>query len=97
MESQQSHNQLHVTFLPYPTPGHMIPMIDTARLFAKHGVNVTIIATHANASTFQKSIDSDFNSGHSIKTQLIQFPSAQVGLPDGVENIKDGTSLEMLW
>ncbi|AES79088.1 soyasapogenol B glucuronide galactosyltransferase [Medicago truncatula] len=96
MESQQSHNQLHVTFLPYPTPGHMIPMIDTARLFAKHGVNVTIIATHANASTFQKSIDSDFNSGYSIKTQLIPFPSAQVGLPDGVENIKDGTSLEML-
>ncbi|XP_045796201.1 soyasapogenol B glucuronide galactosyltransferase-like [Trifolium pratense] len=92
MESQQ----LHVIFVPFPTPGHMIPMIDTARLFAKHGVNVTIIATHANASTFQKSIDTDFNSGYSIKTQLIQFPSAQVGLPDGVENVKDGTSREIL-
>jgi hypothetical protein len=77
----------------------MIPMIDTARLFAKHGVTVSIITTHANASTFQKSIDSDFNSGYSIKTQLIQFPSSQVGLPDGVENVKDVndiTSLEML-
>ena len=73
----------------------MIPMIDTARLFAMHGVNVTIITTHANASTFQKTIDSDFNSGYSIKTQLIQFPSAQVGFHDGVENIKDGSSLEM--
>jgi hypothetical protein len=31
-------------------------MIDTARLFAKHGVDVTIITTHANASTFQKSL-----------------------------------------
>ncbi|GAU17167.1 hypothetical protein TSUD_177970 [Trifolium subterraneum] len=92
MESQQ----LHVVFVPFPTPGHMLPMIDTARLFAKHGVNVTIITTHSNASTFQKSIDSDFNSGYSIKTQLIQFPSAQVGLPDGVENIKDGTSREIL-
>ncbi|CAK8542045.1 unnamed protein product [Lathyrus sativus] len=96
MESQQSHNQLHVIFLPFPTPGHMNPMIDTTRLFAKHAVNVTIITTHANASTFQKTIDSDFNSGYSIKTQLIQFPSVQVGLPDGVENVKDGTSLEML-
>ncbi|CAL5193517.1 unnamed protein product [Lathyrus oleraceus] len=95
MESHQSHNQLDVIFLPFPTPGHMNPMIDTARLFAKHGVNVTIITTHANASTFQKSIDSDFSSGYSIKTQLIQFPSLQVGLPDGVENIKDGTSIEM--
>ncbi|CAJ2670881.1 soyasapogenol B glucuronide galactosyltransferase-like protein [Trifolium pratense] len=93
MEESQ---QLHVVFVPFPTPGHMIPMVDTARLFAKHGVNVTIITTHANASTFQKSIDSDFNSGYSIRTQLIQFPSAQVGLPEGVENIKDGTSLEML-
>ncbi|AES91240.1 putative soyasapogenol B glucuronide galactosyltransferase [Medicago truncatula] len=99
MDSQQSNNQLHVVFLPYPTPGHMIPMVDTARLFAKHGVNVTIITTHANASTFQESIDSDFNSGYSIKTQLIQFPSSQVGLPDGIENVKDvkdGTSPEML-
>ncbi|RHN46599.1 putative soyasapogenol B glucuronide galactosyltransferase [Medicago truncatula] len=95
MESQQSHNKLHVVFLPYPSAGHMNPMIDTARVFAMHGVNVTIIATHANASTFQKSIDSDFNSGYSIKTHLIQFPSAQVGLPDGVENIKDSTSSEM--
>jgi len=95
MESQQSHNKLHVVFLPFPTPGHMNPMIDTARLFAMHGVNVTIIATHANASTFQKSINSDFNSGYSIKTQLLQFPSAQVGLPDGVENMKDGTSFEI--
>ncbi|KAL5058253.1 hypothetical protein RYX36_029857 [Vicia faba] len=92
MESQQ----LHVVFVPFPTPGHMIPMIDTARLFAKHGVNVTIINTHANASTFQKSIDTDFNSGYSIKTQLIHFPSSQVGLPEGVENVKDGTNSEIL-
>ncbi|XP_058737116.1 soyasapogenol B glucuronide galactosyltransferase-like [Vicia villosa] len=96
MESQQSHNQLHVIFLPFPSPGHMIPMIDTARLFAKHGVNVTIITTHANASSFQKTIDSDFNSGYSIKTHLIHFPSARVGLPHGVENLKDGTSSEIL-
>ncbi|AES79638.1 UDP-glucosyltransferase 73B2 [Medicago truncatula] len=96
MESQQSHNQLQIIFVPYPTPGHMNPMIATARLFAMHGVNVTIITTHANASTFQKAIDSDFNSGYSIKTQLIQFPSSQVGLPDGVENLKDGTSTEII-
>ncbi|XP_058739779.1 soyasapogenol B glucuronide galactosyltransferase-like [Vicia villosa] len=88
--------KLHVVFVPFPSPGHMNPMIDTARLFAKHGVNVTIITTHANASTFQKSIDTDFSSGYSIKTQLIEFPSAQVGLPEGAENVKDGTTSETL-
>nr|UXY92004.1 UDP-glycosyltransferase UGT6 [Glycyrrhiza glabra] len=95
-QSQPNHHQLNVIFLPYPTPGHMNPMVDTARLFARHGASVTIITTIANASTLQKTIDSDFSSGHPIRTQVLQFPSAQVGLPDGVENIKDGTSPEML-
>ncbi|KAK7395036.1 hypothetical protein VNO78_15578 [Psophocarpus tetragonolobus] len=94
--NSQSHQQLHVTFLPYPTPGHMNPMIDTARLFAKHGASVTIITTPANALTFQKAIDNDFSCGCHIRTQVVQFPAARVGLPDGVESIKDGTSIDML-
>ncbi|XP_061352224.1 soyasapogenol B glucuronide galactosyltransferase-like [Gastrolobium bilobum] len=92
----QPHHQLNVIFLPYPAPGHMNPMIDTARLFAKYGVSVTIITTHANALIFQKAIDNDFSNGYPIRTQLIQFPAAQVGLPDGFENIKDGNSPEIL-
>nr|UXY92003.1 UDP-glycosyltransferase UGT5 [Glycyrrhiza glabra] len=92
----QSQQQLNVIFLPHLTPGHMNPMVDTARLFAKHGASVTIITTKANALTFQKAIDSDFSEGHPIRTEVLQFPAAQVGLPDGVENIKDGTSPEML-
>ncbi|KAG2404579.1 hypothetical protein LR48_Vigan11g031300 [Vigna angularis] len=95
MDTKHQH-QLNITFLPYPTPGHMNPMIDTARLFARHGVNVTIILTPANALTFQNAIDSDFSHGYHIRIQLVPFPAAQVGLPEGVENIKDGTSLELL-
>ena len=95
MEAQSDH-QLNVLFLPYPTPGHMIPMVDTARVFAKHGVSVTIITTPANALTFQKAIDSDLSCGYRIRTQVVPFPSAQVGLPDGLENIKDSTTPEML-
>ncbi|XP_058760800.1 soyasapogenol B glucuronide galactosyltransferase-like [Vicia villosa] len=94
MESQPQ--QLHVIFLPHLTPGHMNPVVDTARLFAKHGVNVTIITTQANALLFKKAVDNDLLSGYSIRTCEIQFPSSQVGLPDGVENIKDATSHEML-
>ncbi|TKY65746.1 Soyasapogenol B glucuronide galactosyltransferase [Spatholobus suberectus] len=92
----QSHYHLHVIFLPYPTPGHMIPMIDTARLFAKHGVSVTIITTPANALTFQKALDTDFSYGYHIRTQVVPFPATQLGLPDGAENIKDSTTPEML-
>lgn len=58
-----------------------------------HGVNVTIVTTSANALLFQKSIDRDANSGHQIKTHVLQFPSAQVGLPEGIENCNTATSL----
>lgn len=89
-------HQLHVIFLPFPTPGHMIPMVDAARLFAKHGVSVTIITTQSNALTFQKAIDKDFNSGYPIRTHVLQFPAAQTGLPDRIESIKGCSSIEML-
>ncbi|KAG4922206.1 hypothetical protein JHK86_051019 [Glycine max] len=96
MKTESQPQQLNVIFLPYPAPGHMNPMVDTARLFAKHGVGVTIITTPANDLTFQKAIYSDFSCGNCIKTRVIQFPASQVGLPDGVENVKNVTSREML-
>ncbi|KAJ1387572.1 UDP-glucuronosyl/UDP-glucosyltransferase [Sesbania bispinosa] len=94
MESQSQ--QLHVIFLPYPTPGHMIPMVDTARLFAKHGATVTIILTEANAKTFQQVIDNDFNSGYPIKFHVLKFPAAEAGLPDGFENLSLANTRESL-
>ncbi|KAK7395034.1 hypothetical protein VNO78_15576 [Psophocarpus tetragonolobus] len=96
MKKESQAHQLNLIFLPYLSPGHLNPMVDTARLFARHGASVTIITTHANALTFQRAIESDFKCGYHIRTQLLPFPSAQLGLPDGAENIKDGTSLEML-
>ena len=87
--------QLRVFFLPFFIAGHMIPMVEVARLFATHGVDVTIVATTANAATFQKSIDRHAKAGHQIKTHVLPFPSAQVGLPDGFENLNTAVSLEM--
>jgi UDP:flavonoid glycosyltransferase YjiC (YdhE family) len=93
MESES--DKLRMFFLPFITPGHMIPMVDEARVFAKHGVDVTIITTQANAALFQNQIDRDSNAGHRIKIHVLQFPSAQVGVPDGIENLANITSLEM--
>jgi soyasapogenol B glucuronide galactosyltransferase len=93
MDSQA--DQLKAIFLPFLVPGHMIPLVDTGRLFAMHGVNVTIITTPANALLFQKAIDRDASSGHQIKTHILEFPSAQVGLPKGIENFNMITSPDM--
>ncbi|KAK4728344.1 hypothetical protein R3W88_021332 [Solanum pinnatisectum] len=68
--------QLHVLFLPYFATGHIIPLVNAARLFASHGgVKVTILTTHHNASLFRSSID---NSLISIDT-LNSASSNEIG------------------
>ncbi|KAJ7943746.1 Glycosyltransferase [Quillaja saponaria] len=94
VESPADHDVLKIIVLPWVTSGHMIPMVDAARLFAMHGADVTIITTPANALTFQKSVDRDFNSGRLIRTHTLKFPAAEVGVPEGVENFNN-TSPEM--
>ncbi|KAH7520222.1 hypothetical protein FEM48_Zijuj08G0121400 [Ziziphus jujuba var. spinosa] len=76
--------------------GHMIPMVEEARLFAKHGVDVTVIITQANAALIHNNIDRDFRAGHRIRTHAIRFPSAEVGLPEGIESLSTITSMEMM-
>ncbi|KAH7520219.1 hypothetical protein FEM48_Zijuj08G0121100 [Ziziphus jujuba var. spinosa] len=87
--------KLRIFFLPYHTAGHMIPMVDEARVFAMHDVDVTIILTPANASLFQENIDRDVLAGHRIRIHSIPFPSAEVGLPQGIESLNTITSMEM--
>ncbi|PSS31448.1 UDP-glucose flavonoid 3-O-glucosyltransferase [Actinidia chinensis var. chinensis] len=87
---------LHVIFLPYMAPGHMMPMVDIARLFAAHGVHVTIITTKMNALRFKATIDRDVAAaGRHITLEILPFPSAEAGLPEGCENLADTPSHEM--
>ncbi|KAL6995463.1 Hexosyltransferase [Sarracenia purpurea var. burkii] len=76
-------------------PGHMMPMVDTARLFAAHGVKVTVITTTTNARRFQTAIDRDVKAGRHIALEILPFPSTEVGLPEGCENLSDTPTPEM--
>ncbi|XP_011000140.1 PREDICTED: scopoletin glucosyltransferase-like [Populus euphratica] len=87
--------QLHVLFLPYMAPGHMIPTIDMARLFARRGVKATIISTPLNAPFFSKAIERDGQLGHDISIRIIKFPAAEAGLPEGCENLSSIKSWDM--
>ncbi|RYR15723.1 hypothetical protein Ahy_B04g072639 [Arachis hypogaea] len=78
-------------FLPFASTSHIIPMIDIARLFAMHGVNVTIVA----ASLFQSSIGRDSSLGRSIRTHIVKFPAAEVGLSVSVETFNANTAPDM--
>ncbi|KAH7834190.1 hypothetical protein Vadar_013609 [Vaccinium darrowii] len=89
------HNKLHIYFLPMMSPGHMIPMVDMARIFAGRGVKATLILTPLNAILVSKTIERDRDLGLEIIIRLINFPSAEVGLPEDIENHSSITSPEM--
>ncbi|KAK4739978.1 hypothetical protein R3W88_003675 [Solanum pinnatisectum] len=88
-------DQLHVYFLPMMAPGHMIPLVDMARQFSRHGVKVTIITTPLNATKFSKTIQKDRELGSDISIRTTEFPCKEAGLPEGCENLASTTSSEM--
>ncbi|XP_072995360.1 scopoletin glucosyltransferase-like [Typha latifolia] len=102
MEKHSKAEPLHILFFPFFAPGHMVPMVDLAKLFSSHGVKSTILTTHASAPLSQPTID-HFNSNSThhhhllpiIALQLVPFPSAEAGLPPGVENVVSVTTPEM--
>ncbi|KAL5704472.1 hypothetical protein ACHQM5_022898 [Ranunculus cassubicifolius] len=90
----QAH-QLHVFFFPFMANGHIIPMIDIARLFAVRGTKCTLVTTPHNTSLFSKAIDQGIQAGLDISAAIIPFPAAEVGLPEGCESYDYITTLEM--
>ncbi|XP_039684644.1 scopoletin glucosyltransferase [Medicago truncatula] len=80
---------LKLHMLPFLSPGHMIPLGDIAALFASHGQQVTIITTPSNAHFFDKSIASV--DPFFLRLHIVDFPSQQVDLPDGVESLSSTT------
>ncbi|XP_050363476.1 UDP-glucose flavonoid 3-O-glucosyltransferase 7-like [Argentina anserina] len=87
--------QLQIFFLPYMAHGHTLPLIDTAKFFASHGSKSTIITTPFNAPLISKSIQSSKSLGLDIDLLVINFPSTEVGLPEGIENANLATNREM--
>ncbi|TKY70599.1 Soyasapogenol B glucuronide galactosyltransferase [Spatholobus suberectus] len=78
-------SELKSIFLPFLSTSHIIPLVDMAKLFALHGIDVTIITTTQNATIFQKFIDLDVSCGRLIRTHVVKFPAAKVGLPGGLK------------
>lgn len=62
-------------------------MVDMARLLARRQVMVTIVTTPLNAARFDSIVDRDVESGLPIHVLRLQFPHAEVGLPEGCESI----------
>ncbi|EYU38581.1 hypothetical protein MIMGU_mgv1a018066mg, partial [Erythranthe guttata] len=86
MASPPNNNPLHFVLIPLMAPGHIIPMIDMAKLLARRHVSVSILVTHLDATRFSPVIDRAVESGLSIQLIKIRFPCEEAGLPRGCES-----------
>ncbi|XP_002519422.2 UDP-glycosyltransferase 73D1 [Ricinus communis] len=88
--------QPHFVLVPLMAQGHMIPVIDMARLIAEKGVIVSLMTTPYNASRFDRIIYRAEESGLPIRLVQIPFPCQEVGLPIGYENLDTLPSRDLL-
>ncbi|KAG6571964.1 Scopoletin glucosyltransferase, partial [Cucurbita argyrosperma subsp. sororia] len=89
--------QLHMFLFPLMARGHMIPMVDMAKLLASRGVKVTVVTTPINSIAISNSIHTSKSlSVSNIHLLVLKFPTAEVGLPEGCENGDSITSPPML-
>ncbi|OIV94300.1 hypothetical protein TanjilG_19306 [Lupinus angustifolius] len=89
------HSPIHIMFFPFMGHGHMIPLVDMAKLFASKGVKTTILTTPLNAPFIFKTIEKS-KSHSNINIQTIKFPCVEAGLPDGCENVDSIPSPELV-
>ncbi|KAA8516607.1 hypothetical protein F0562_016887 [Nyssa sinensis] len=94
--ASQSHQQLHFLLIPLMSQGHLIPMIDIAKLLAQHGVIVTIVTTPLNAIRFSAIADRAIESGLPIRLLQLRFPSVEAGLPEGCETVDAVPSRDLM-
>ncbi|MQM06381.1 hypothetical protein Taro_039206 [Colocasia esculenta] len=74
---------LHIFFLPLITPGHLLPLVDMAKLFAQRGVKAFLVTTPGNAARIYDSLERGGNAGDGVQVLQIEFPSSVAGMPDG--------------
>lgn len=87
---------LHFVLLPHLAQGHLIPMVDVARLLARRGLTVTIITTPLNASRFRSIIKRAASSGLQIHLLTVPFPSIESGLPECCESMDSLPNRDMI-
>ncbi|KAI3687852.1 hypothetical protein L1987_81555 [Smallanthus sonchifolius] len=74
---------LHFVLFPLMAQGHMVPMVDLARIVAQRGATVTIITTPLIANRFRSVISRAIAAKLKIHLFELRLQLAEVGLPEG--------------
>ncbi|KAK1259272.1 UDP-glycosyltransferase 73C6 [Acorus gramineus] len=97
METPNHREQQHFLLCPLMAQGHLIPMVDMARLFAQRGVYVSLITTPLNASRVRPAIDRASRcSGLPIRLVELRFPCAEASILERSESLAMLPSTELL-
>ncbi|CAN1802927.1 Scopoletin glucosyltransferase [Linum perenne] len=84
-----NHRQINIFFFPSLAPGHMVPFLHLAKLFASQpGVKSTIVTTDLNRPFFDAAAG---GGGGDIEIRVLPFPT-DTGLPEGFQNMSAITS-----
>ncbi|XP_073041422.1 scopoletin glucosyltransferase-like [Primulina eburnea] len=85
-------SKLHLFFLPFMAHGHMIPMLDMAKLFTSRGVRTTMVSTLAFSDPIKKAQES----GIEIGLIIIRLPNQESGLPEYVQRLDQVTAVDLV-
>ncbi|XP_030495730.2 UDP-glycosyltransferase 73C3 [Cannabis sativa] len=78
----------HFILFPFLAQGHLIPMVDIARMLAQRGVIITIFTTTQNAARVQGVLNRAKEAGLRINLIQLKFPYVEAGLPQGCESLE---------
>ncbi|KAK1615960.1 hypothetical protein QYE76_021477 [Lolium multiflorum] len=77
----------HFVLVPLVAQGHIIPMVDLARLLAERGARASLVTTPVNAARLHGVADDALRAKLPLDIVGLPFPPADDGLPPGCENI----------
>ncbi|KAK1429452.1 hypothetical protein QVD17_11661 [Tagetes erecta] len=85
---------LHFVLFPLMAQGHLLPMVDMARILAQRGATITIITTPLDATRIRPVISRAIDSNLKIQLLDLQLRLTEVGLPEGWESLDKLPSME---
>uniref|UniRef100_A0ACD5VKV1 Uncharacterized protein n=1 Tax=Avena sativa TaxID=4498 RepID=A0ACD5VKV1_AVESA len=84
--------ELHFVLVPLAAQGHIIPMVDVARLIAARGPRVTVVTTPVNAARNRATVDGARRAGLPLELVELPFSGPEHGLPEGMEAVDQLTA-----